>query len=359
MCLQANDKGPEFPPQGNESCLFLNVWSPQACMRSAGASPPEAGTGCAVLLWIHGGGYNIGSGINYDGASDAALAKDVIYVTTNYRLGALGFLAAPELAAREAASFVLASGGSSVLAGQAQPASTGNYGLLDQRAAMRWVRDNIHSFGGDGRRLTIAGESAGAGSVTCHLCSEASRALFSSAVMESGAFSYWAVRPLATALQQHDLLLRLTGCDSTACLLSFDASRLTAISSSRPFVNTSGTAYALSWAPTVDGTEMDSFPWDALAAGKCGGKNVLLGVNRDEGTMGAVTGRYTKNGFRMTSAELGEFFSLWSRGNASLAGSLGRAYAVGSDALYKSPYWAATHFIGDLLFTCPARYVCS
>lgn len=342
MCLQANDKGPGFPPQGEESCLFLNIWSPPACMRAGGF--------CAVLLWIHGGGYNIGSGINYDGASDAALAGDVIYVTTNYRLGALGFLAAPELAAREAGSFI--SGDQAV---GAAAVSTGNYGLLDQRAAMRWVRDNIHAFGGDGSRLTIAGESAGAGSVTCHLCSDASRALFSSAVMESGAFAYWVAHPMSAALQQHDLLLHLTGCGSVACLLSLDGGNLTAISSTLAFANTSGTAFAASWAPTVDGVEMVSFPWEALAEGRCGGKPVLIGVNRDEGTMGAAVGRFTKSGFHMTEEELHQFFNLWSRSNATLAASLGRAYAVGSDTLYRSPYWAATHFIGDLFFTCPTR----
>jgi para-nitrobenzyl esterase len=352
MCLQTNDKGPGFPPQGDESCLFLNIWSPQACMRAAGALPSEAHPGCAVLLWVHGGGYNIGSGINYDGMSDAALAGDVIYVTINYRLGALGFLAAPELAAREAASS--APGGQ-----QADvPGSTGNFGLLDQRAAMQWVRDNIHAFGGDGGRLTIAGESAGAGSVTCHLCNPASRALFSSAVMESGAFAYWVVNPMSSALQQHQRLLQLTGCGSTACLISLDARNLTAISSGLAFANRSGTAYAASWAPTVDGVIMDTFPWEALKQGRCGGKPVLLGVNRDEGTLGAAAGRYTKNGYRMTEIELGEFFSLWSRGNASLAGEFGRAYAVGSDALYGSPYWAATHFVGDLFFTCPTRRAC-
>ena len=110
-----------------------------------------------MLVWIHGGGLTQDASRNYDPAKLAA--DGVVAVTINYRLGALGFLAHPALAARP--------GG---------PA--GNYGLMDQQAALRWVQDNIRRFGGDPHNVTIAGESAGGLSVLAHLVSTGSRGLF-------------------------------------------------------------------------------------------------------------------------------------------------------------------------------------
>ena len=121
-----------------------------------------------MLVWIHGGGLTQDAGRNYDPAKLAA--DGIVAVTINYRLGALGFLAHPALASRP--------GG---------PA--GNYGLMDQQAALRWVRANIARFGGNPGNVTIAGESAGGLSVLAHLVSCSSRGLFQRAIIQSGSFA--------------------------------------------------------------------------------------------------------------------------------------------------------------------------
>jgi para-nitrobenzyl esterase len=141
------------PSPTSEDCLTLNVWT-----------PPPSDEPRPVMVWIHGGGFVNGSGDIYDARSMASRG-DIVVVTINYRLGALGFLAHPALG----------------------PAGdVGNYGLADQQAALRWVRDNIAGFGGDPAKVTIAGESAGAMSVCDHLVASGSAGLFSGAIIQSG-----------------------------------------------------------------------------------------------------------------------------------------------------------------------------
>src|SRR5215472_7282193 len=140
-----------FAPPGamSEDCLYLNVYAPA---RSSMGGNDQGGW--PVLVWIHGGGLTEEAGRNYDGSELAA--DGTVVVTINYRLGALGFLAHPALAPRP--------GG---------PA--GNYGLVDQQAALRWVQDNIEQFGGDPDNVTIAGQSAGGLSVLAQMVSPGAR----------------------------------------------------------------------------------------------------------------------------------------------------------------------------------------
>jgi para-nitrobenzyl esterase len=142
----------------SEDCLYLNVWS--AAQRSDEARP--------VMVWIHGGALQTGSGSTpwYDGT--ALAEKGVVLVTINYRLGPMGFLAHPALSA------------------ESDPPSSGNYGILDQIAALGWVRDNIASFGGDPRNVTIFGESAGSWSVCYLQASPLARGLFHRVIGQSG-----------------------------------------------------------------------------------------------------------------------------------------------------------------------------
>ena len=151
-----------------------------------------------MLVWIHGGGFTQDAGRNYDGAKLAA--DGTVVVTINYRLGMLGFLAHPALASRP--------GG---------PA--GNYGLMDQQAALRWVQRNIGRFGGDPHNVTIAGQSAGGLSVLMHLVSRGSRGLFERAIVQSGAFALTQT-PLADAEAAGEAFAAAAGCpDQTArCL---------------------------------------------------------------------------------------------------------------------------------------------
>src|SRR5262245_46163456 len=150
----------EFMTQGpiGEDCLFLNVWTPA---KSTGSKLP-------VMFWIYGGGFNEGSSsvAVYNGAPLAT--KGVVVVSANYRVGPLGFLAHPELS-KESEHHV-----------------SGNYGLLDQIAALRWVRANIAFFGGDPGAVTIFGQSAGALSVTSLMRSPLAKGLFSRAIAQSG-----------------------------------------------------------------------------------------------------------------------------------------------------------------------------
>src|SRR3954452_11596495 len=164
-CPQAPGIAPPGPLR--EDCLYLNVSTPT--LHPVSKRP--------VLVWIHGGGLIQDSGSNYDGTKLAAAGA--VVVTVNYRLGALGFLAHAALARRP--------GG---------PA--GNYGLMDQQAALRWVRHNIARFGDDRHDVTVAGQSAVGVSVLAQLVSPRARGLFQRAIVQSGAFALNQV-PLAAA----------------------------------------------------------------------------------------------------------------------------------------------------------------
>jgi len=156
-------------PQGSgaqsEDCLFLNVYIP------ASARPNSR---LPVFFWIHGGSLTSGSGDEYD-ASDMVARSDIIVVTINYRLGALGWLVEPGLVATAANSFEAAG-------------DAGNYGLMDQQFAMQWTQANIAAFGGDPGKVTIGGESAGGLSVSSNLASTTAGGMFRSAIIESGAY---------------------------------------------------------------------------------------------------------------------------------------------------------------------------
>jgi para-nitrobenzyl esterase len=143
----------------NEDCLYLNVWTPAR----------RDTKGLPVLVYFYGGGFVAGdaSKYRYDGASMAM--KGMVVVTVNYRLNIFGFFAHPELSA------------------EAPYKASGNYGLLDQNASLKWVQQNIHAFGGDPKEVTIAGESAGSISVSAHMSSPLSKDLIAGAIGESGA----------------------------------------------------------------------------------------------------------------------------------------------------------------------------
>jgi para-nitrobenzyl esterase len=153
--------GVAYSPQQldpSEDCLYLNVWTPQL----------QPGMHLPVMVWLHGGSNRVGSGTEpgYDGASLAS--RGVIVVTTNYRLGVMGFFAHPELTA------------------ESPHHSSGNYGLLDQIEALRWVKQNITQFGGDPENVTLFGESAGSVDATTLIASPLAATLFRRVIAESG-----------------------------------------------------------------------------------------------------------------------------------------------------------------------------
>ena len=196
-CVQDTRVDPDYGRPTGEDCLNLTVWSPQ------GARPADPRP---VMVWIHGGGFLNGSSDIYD-ARWLATRGDIVVVTVNYRLGALGFLAHPALAG---------------------PHAGGNYGLADQQASLRWVRENIAAFGGDPARVTIAGESAGAMSVCDHLVAPESAGLFRAAILQSGPCQAQAGLPEARRVSLD--YAAGVGCPDPAtareCLLGLPADRL-------------------------------------------------------------------------------------------------------------------------------------
>ncbi len=239
-CPQATTGNPYFPPGPiSEDCLYLNVYTPT--LRDRGGRP--------VLVWIHGGGLTVDGARNYDGSKLAA--DGTVVVTINYRLGALGFLAHPALAARP--------GG---------PA--GNYGLMDQQAALRWVQRNIARFGGDPHNVTIAGQSAGGLSVLAQLVSPGARGLFQRAIVQSGAFAL-TQRPLAEAEAAGEKLAIAVGCaDQTAqCLRSAPVSGLVS-------------NFGVEIPGVVDGSVLTQSIGTAIAHGQFARVPILNGITHDE-----------------------------------------------------------------------------
>jgi para-nitrobenzyl esterase len=162
-CLQSPAFPVTFQDRGaSEDCLYLNVWSP---------ARPSA-TRLPVMVWIHGGGFVNGGGASAEGDGVRLAERGVVVVSMNYRLGILGFLVLPELVA------------------ESKRGTAGNYGLLDQLAALKWVHDNIAAFGGDPGNVTIFGESAGSFSVSMLMASPSAAGLFHKAIGESGGSFY-------------------------------------------------------------------------------------------------------------------------------------------------------------------------
>jgi para-nitrobenzyl esterase len=236
----------------SEDSLYLNVWTP-AC---DDARRP-------VMVWIHGGAFLWGSGDTpwYDGTR-FAVHGDVVVVTINYRLGPFGFLHLGDL-------FEGAFPGS------------GNAGILDQIAALEWVRDCIAAFGGDPERVTVFGESAGAASVGTLLGTPSARGLFRGAIPQSGAASWVATREHATGIAQRVVANLGVNPGDVDALLAVPTD---AVLSALPAFREDGVA-ALPFQPVVDGTVLIESPLSAIAAGNAAEVRVLTGTNLTEMTL--------------------------------------------------------------------------
>ena len=240
----------------SEDCLYLNVWAPAQA----------TGNKLPVLVYFYGGGYVAGdaSEPRYDGASMAA--QGIVTVTVNYRLGVFGFLALPALAA------------------ESPQHAAGNYGLLDQNAALHWVRQNIARFGGDPAKITIGGESAGSMSVSALMASPLSREVIAGAIGESGALiAPLAPLSLAVAQQRGEKFMAQVGADSLAALRAMPADALlqaTADESTPRF------------APDIDGYFLTESPAATFARGAQAAAPLLLGSNSQEGShVGLLDGK--------------------------------------------------------------------
>ncbi|HEY1865226.1 MAG TPA: carboxylesterase family protein [Roseiarcus sp.] len=231
----------------SEDCLHLNIWTPAA---------PETSARLPTMVWIHGGGFVVGSGAEprYDGARLAA--RGIVVVTVNHRLNALGFLAHPELTA------------------ESDHRASGNYGLLDLVAALQWVQRNIATFGGDPGKVTIAGESAGSIAASALMASPLAKGLFARVIGESGAMFASPTRALASLVEAEATgldFMRKIGAHSLAELRAIPADAILAA------------APGLGFRPIVDGWFLPRSPAEIFAAGEQNDVPLMAGWNKDEG----------------------------------------------------------------------------
>jgi len=245
----------------SEDCLYLNVWTP----------PQAKGQKLAVLVYFYGGGFQAGDGSEYRYDGEALAKKGIITVTVNYRLGVFGFMAHPELSAESAHH------------------ASGNYGLMDQHAALVWVNKNIAAFGGDPSKVTIAGESAGSMSVCGQVASPLSKGLFRAAIGESGSLlGNLSPKPLADAEQSGAKFATSIGANSLADLRKIPADTLLKLAARSGF------------GADVDGYFLPETPQAIFDAGKQMDVALLAGWNSAEGGPNGVLGRSeaTVEGYR-------------------------------------------------------------
>lgn len=298
----------------DEDCLNVDIWSPR--------SP----TKLPVMVWIHGGAFHQGTANDalYDGEKLALRARAVV-VNMEYRLGALGFLALPELA-REAG----------------RPASP-SYAILDQREALKWVQRNIAAFGGDPNNVTIFGQSAGAWSTCVHLVSPGSRGLFARAIMLSGACSNALYFTPQEAEAQGDQLAAKVGCDGAgrlACLRNKSSEELIrALPFRRGYVLRPG----VWWGPVVDGVELPAQPMDRLRSRDFARVPLIVGAAAAEGVI------HTASFDRVTPEEL-EWFVRGVFGDRA-------ARLVLDKYVRATPKESLSDVIGDGIFVCQARRI--
>ena len=225
----------------SEDCLNLNVWAPEPAPES-----PRP-----VMVWFHGGAFILGSNRGLGGELSDNLAYkgdtlvpagDVVLVTINYRLGELGFLAHPALTAEDSRG------------------TSGNYGIFDQQAALRWVKANIRTFGGDRDNVTIFGESAGGIDACAHLAAPDSAGLFHRAIIESGPCGLL-VSPHANAEAQGERLMQTVGCSNLACLREKPVENILLALGRWDATN----PQAPTWGPVVNGSVLPIAPEAAFA----------------------------------------------------------------------------------------------
>jgi para-nitrobenzyl esterase len=239
----------------SEDCLYLNVWTPA---KSASERLP-------VLVYFYGGGYTAGDGSEprYDGESMAR--KGIVALTVNYRLNVFGFFAHPELTK------------------ESPQHAAGNYALLDSWAALRWVQDNIAAFGGDPKKVTIAGESAGSISVSALMASPLSKGLFAGAIGESGAMIEPTLPPVPLADGEKNGLTFATGIEAPtlAALRALPAEKILDATAKQGIPR---------FAPTIDGYFLPKLPAEIYAAGEQAHVPLLAGWNSQESGARAVLG---------------------------------------------------------------------
>jgi para-nitrobenzyl esterase len=288
-CMQGKMFGDISFAELSEDCLTVNVFAPSTAKR------------LPVMVWIHGGGFAAGGGAEPRHEGAAFARKNVVLVTINYRLGIFGFFAHADLTK------------------ESSRGASGNYGMLDQVAALQWVKDNIAAFGGDPGNVTIFGESAGSFSVSALVASPLAKGLFHKAIGESGAFftaggGTLAALTLPAAEQQGAKFVTAAGADSLAALRAKPAQELL----------DAATKSRIGFSPIVDGYFFPTDVYSIYAAGRQNHVPLLAGWNADEIRM-AVTLRPDKPTVQSFTADVTKRFG-------DQAGAFLKAYAATTDA---------------------------
>lgn len=326
--MVANFPGMSLGAPLSEDCLYLNVWAPA---NKGDAALP-------VMVWIHGGGYVFGAASQplYE-ATDLA-RRGVVVVSMNYRLGPFGFFSHPQLSA------------------ESDHHASGNYGLLDQIEALRWVQRNIKAFGGDPNRVTIFGESAGGGSVFSLLTSPLAKGLFQRAIAESGPTlnfaalnkSHYGFKPAEEmGVEFATSCGAKPGPDQLSSLRTMSVDDIMkavpAQESPREFTIREG---LLRFAPVVDGWVIPDDPMTILARGEQNHVPLIVGANRDEGTMFMMLGKLPRR--------VEEWAEQMAKNFDAHADKLAAHYSVKGPSDIRK---IATELMGDFVFVAPARFV--
>lgn len=307
---------------GREDCLFLNVHAPD-----------PAPTGAPVIVWMHGGGFVFGEGLQLDrGTAGDILARDhgVVVVSMNYRLGVLGFFAHPSL-----------------------PGATGNQGIEDQRLALEWVRDHIADLGGDPGNVTIVGESAGGMSVCAHMVSPASRGLFHRVISQSGLCD--STRPSVTEQEGLAAMVATTlGCaapaDVATCLRAATPDALLdAIGDGADIVGLV-TGEGIRFGPSIDPVVLPLQFRDAVSMSEIAEVPTMIGWTRDEGTLFVALAE--DQGIVADDARYHEMSARLATETGLEVAAIEAAYPLAS---YPDPGAAIADMSGDQGLACPSR----
>jgi para-nitrobenzyl esterase len=299
--------GPFGQASTSENCLFLNVFTPS---RQHGGSP------FPVMVWIHGGALVSGESNDYDPTQ--MVADGVTVVTINYRLGALGFLAHPALADARGQS--------------------GDYGLMDQQAALRWVHRNIASFGGNPHNVTVFGESAGGLSTLSQVASPQARGLFERAIVESGSYNLTQAS-LASAEAAGEAFAVKAGCASqtAACLRSLPVSTILADQD------------AAGYTPNINSEVLPETLGTAFATGTFNHVPIINGTNHDEWRLFVALSELEGN--PVTTSNYQSMIASTLDVPAAVAAVIAAKYPL---TAYPSPSVALGAVGTDAIFACPA-----
>ncbi|HYS46748.1 MAG TPA: carboxylesterase family protein, partial [Rhizomicrobium sp.] len=289
-CAQVTTLGPfAGPPNSNEDCLYLNVFTPDAKAK------------LPVLVWIHGGGYFDGASNDYDATKLVTQGKLVV-VTLNYRLNLFGFLAHPAL--------------------DSEGHAFGNYGIMDMQTALKWVQRNIASFGGDPNNVTLGGQSAGAGASAANVFSPGAKGLFHRAIFQSGGYTPFV--PKSVAEDKGRKFAAAAGCSSknekgvdiAKCLRALPAAKIEALA------GTASEAGPFTTNPMVDGTVIPQQEIDLIRSGRFNKMPIMMGTTHDEGNFNSgIIQYFKKDRAALTETDYRAYLQKTYGGNAGPGGS--------------------------------------